>query len=313
MKSPDSLRRTLDPQQTVELASTHNHSKTKIRHLAAAVTALSVMLSACGTVKASPERATTPTSAIHAKDIAPKPIQSTTTSELPTTATTVALEMTSPSGKFIGALELLRKGPHETKGSSDLMVVHRLNNGIWTPTKAGMAVNPNPMLNYGPVYIQNTAPFGTQGETSLIAAHDVTPIDAPVTINGSTYNQSVVTHSMNASPNLTNPNGGIGNMEIDDQIIIYLNQPDNTEKVLTYTINKRYIIDPNDAQQVQALANPQESLSNSDSQLTYYDCWTPGSANYREVFNAILKSTNIVPGNASYPGIETPQLNTLNQ
>jgi hypothetical protein len=242
-------------------------------------------------------------------DGATKKVQSskTTTSITPSTTTTVSPLKTNPSSEFLGAMEIVRKGPDE-KSSQDSKVVHRLNNGIWTETPYGESVDPNSMYYYGFVYNQNTAPLGTPGETSLISGHDVTQINAPITLDGNNYNQTEVTHSVDARPVAGAPNLGIGNMELGDEFIIYLNKPGNKEEVLTYTIDNRYIISQNDNSGVQALAN-KPTINPNSNQLTYYDCWEPYTKDYFEVFNASLTSEKLINGNSSIPGPQPPVIN----
>ena len=222
-------------------------------------------------------------------------IPSTTSTTV--TPTPIPRSQAYPSGAFLGSMEIVRKGSNETN-SLDATVTHRLNDGMWTANNA--SVDPTEMLDYGFVYNQNTASFGTVGETTLVANHDVTRINAPVVQNGITYNAPWVTHSFDA-----NPAAGIGNMDVGDEFIVALNNANNTQTVYTYDIVDRSVIDANNVAEIQALADP--PTNPNVSQLRDYDCWTPGQDTEREVFTAdLVGPPKVVPGVASFSGTETP-------
>lgn len=283
--------------------NSHNKTPSRKRRVIAAITVAGLAMSACS---ASPSTK----SASVARPNTAKPTVTPTTEAPTTTTTTLPPEVLYPSSEFLGAMQLVRTGPDETNStnSGDQTVTHRLNNGIWTSTPFGEAPDPNSMYGDGFVYNQNSALFGTIGKTSLVSGHDVTPIDAPVTLNGVNSDQSEVTHSMEARPDPNNPSGGIGNLELGDQFVVTINLPDNQEKVFTYTIDNRYIISQSDSAAKEAMADPPSNPN--VSQLTYYDCWEPYTKTYYEVFNADLTSPpTTTSGNVSYTGANSPITN----
>jgi hypothetical protein len=248
------------------------------------------------------------TSSAHNKSSSPtansskKTTTATTALPTPTTTTTTTLppQVTKPSGKFLGAMEIVRDAPGEVD-YSDSTVIHRLNNGIWETSTSGAAeVDTNSMLAYGFSYFQNTAPFGTIGETSVTASHDVTRINANVYLNGINYNQPEVTQNIDVPPQ-----DDIPNLDLGDKFVIYLDQPDNKMEVLTYQIDQTpYTFPQSDTAELNALANP--PTNPAESQLIDVTCFPPYTEDDWEVFPADLVSTQIVTGNASYFGTEPP-------
>lgn len=332
MKSSDFEALSMHAQPAAEAIPVNRRDRSKIRPLGAITISV---LSVAGSLSAmqAPSGANEKHQTVAAKPAhAPKHAHNThqatkphhhkkTKTTLTTTPTTVSPEISRPSDQFLGAIELVRKGADETD-KADATVYHRLNAATWVTRSNVLAVDPLPMLNYGGVYNQSTAPFGTLGQTTLVSEHDVTALNAPVTVDGHTYNQREATASANAAPVYSNAplyspvsiqaaNEGHGNMDTGDEIVVYLNNPNNTETIDTYTITNRYIINPTDNTEVQALANPPSSPN--VSQLTYYDCWPSHTADYREVFNATLTSTNTAVGNVTFTGTQAPNFSTVNQ
>ena len=223
-------------------------------------------------------------------------------------------EFRRPSGEFIGAMRILRLNPNEldqpdSKEYSE--VTHRLNNGIWTSKSRGISVDPTPMLNYGAVYNQQSAPFGTKGATSVIAEHDVTKNYSPVNLNGTIYSQTENMFFPYAGSDENNPNAGQGNLEVGDEIQVFKNNPNNTETVFTYKIDQKpYLLNFNIDSDVQSLGNAPNNLE--ESQLRVYTCWPQGTSAFRQVYDAALISKSTISGNASYQGSELPIDSTKN-
>lgn len=305
MKSPDLEMQTTLMQQCNETAAEDLRASKKRGIVATGVTLLGVTASACGVSHstASPKLPVRPTPVI-------RPYMPPTTLEAPTTTTTtVSPEIKYKSGTPVGAIQLLRENADE-QGSPDVDVVHQLNNGIWYSSSRGMSVDPNPMLKYGAVLNQNTAPIGTYGETTVIAFHDVTPNYASVILNGITYSQRENMASTTSGSVATNPSAGIGNMQDGDLVKLDVNEPNNKVKVFTYMINNRYLMNPNLDADWQALSDPPPS--GTTAELRIYDCWPQTTETDREVLEADLLYTETLTGQATYSGSEPP-VNTPDQ
>jgi hypothetical protein len=279
----------------MELAKTSDEKSGRLKQrvkVVAGVALVSLVSCGCAGVRVSSSPST--------KNTAPT---SATTTEAPTTTTTTTLPPDAPnsSGKFLGAMEILRNASNEVN-TFDAQVTHRLNNGLVNTTNGITSVDPNSMLAYGFVYYQNTAPFGTIGGTSVVAGHDVTHINANIYLNGHNYIQPEVTEFTQT------PGGPPTNeyeVEVGDEFIIYLNLPGNEEKVLTYEVEQQpYTIPQTNIAEFEAIADPPANLS--ISQLADYTCYPPGTKDDWLITDADLISTKIMSGNGSYFGTEPP-------
>lgn len=234
--------------------------------------------------------------------------------------------------EFLGAMEIHRH-TNATPGADD-KIVHRLNTGGWKPVANGekYVVDVDPMLDYGFVLDQSSGQppslnidqlqrpidlyLGRPGKTTVIASHNVTtlqPADAAVSVgDGSEYvHPRAMLSAYNEQQRATGQGDYRPNVSPNDQFVIRLNNPDNTQTVLTYrvqTILEAVIPDsPEFNAWYEPPADPQES------RLVVYYCWPPGSLNSRAAALSTLESSTVVPGQVTYAGDQIPKWATANR
>lgn len=202
-----------------------------------------------------------------------------------------------PSKTFVGAFTISLSGDHSLPWASDAektydsyyksfgktrpatsnYEVHRLMAG--DTSQATPATNE--MLSYGAVIDQYSS-----AETLIIATHNITPIHAPVSLNGVEYDQSQI------GANAVNVPGDKLTLVTPSKFLNYVNS-------YTYVNTSHFIIDVNNQQQLNSLRAP-----NADGKavVRVYKCWPAGSDRYRWVDEYVLESMQTAPGSVAPVG-----------
>lgn len=265
-----------DPLQT-----SHNG---ELRSLAAGVLVGAAILTAagCGS-SASTEKPVS--NAPTTEQPMPEPA-STSTSE---TAPIEDIEFPAPrgfnNGQFIGAITLKFANPERgnepiadyyrsrglTMPPQKTVIRHRLvastlNNGVDTAETNELAQGA--VLHKGSI----------SSEAIVIGFHNVTPVQAPVEISGTTYEDTLM--GINAIP------------QPGDKLILTVPEEKKTVEQFTYAALSSRVIDPESRTDVQSIFKP---LNGKDIVRTYM-CWEPGDDAHRLVVTWKLVSAQELPG-----------------
>lgn len=205
-------------------------------------------------------------------------------------------------GQFLGAMKLQRRS-HATP--EDSLIVHRLNSGFWVVNTDEQHVDPDPLLDYGPVFDQTSDPPGAVGGTTLVAMHNVTkspPELTRVTVDGVTHSESrMMLSRFNEDQMALDParRRYQANATPGDTFELILNNPNGTVTVLTYEVNDSKNVDPLSSA-FDALREP--PVDPTASRLVVYSCWEPGDDKLRQAVIASLRTRETRPGAVPDPG-----------